>query len=96
MLRVFKTTSVRYLKENIKDEVDFCLLINAKGFCKVTLSFYMCMARHAQIIQNKRLTISLQYLKKEVSNGGDFLHGDELESLLQIDTMILIRIVKRS
>ena len=56
----------------------------------------MCMARHAQIIQNKRLTISLQYLKKEASNEGDFLHGDELESLLQIDTMILVRIVKHS
>ena len=54
----------------------------------------MCMDRHAQIIQNKRLTISLQYLKKEVSNEGDFLHGDELESLLQIDTMTLIRMVK--
>ena len=54
----------------------------------------MCMARHGQIIQNKRFTISLQYLMKEVSNEGDFLHGDGHENLLQIDTMILIRMVK--
>ena len=38
----------------------------------------------------------MQYLKKEVSNEVDFLHADKHESLLQIDTMILIGIVKHS
>ena len=30
-----KTISVQYLKENVKDEVDFCLLIIVKGFFTV-------------------------------------------------------------
>ena len=54
------------------------------------------MARHAQITQNNKFAISLQYLKKEVSDEVDFLHADKYESLLQIDTMILIGIVKHS
>ena len=38
----------------------------------------------------------MQYLKEEVSDGIDFLHADLHESLLQIGTMTLIRIVKHS
>ena len=52
------------------------------------------MSRHAQITQNNKLAISLQYLEKEVSDGVDFLHADKYESLLQIDTMILMGMVK--
>ena len=41
--------------------------------------------------------ISLQYLKKEVSDEDKhFLHADKHESLLQIDTMILTGIVRHS
>ena len=43
------------------------------------------MARHAQITQNNKFAISLQYLKKEVSDEVDFLHADKHESVLQID-----------
>ena len=46
------------------------------------------MARHGKITQNKNFAISLQYLKKEVSDEVDFLHADKHESFLQIDTMI--------
>ena len=54
------------------------------------------MARHAQISQDNKFAISLQYLKKKVSDEVDFLHADKHESLLQIDTIILIGIVKDS
>ena len=54
------------------------------------------MARHVQITQNNKFAISLQYLKKEVSNEVVCLHADKHESLLQIDTMILMGIVKHS
>ena len=57
---------------------------------------FRCVARHAQITQNNKFAISLQYLKKEVSDEVDFLHADKHESLLQIDTMILMGIVKHS
>ena len=40
--------------------------------------------------------ISLQYVKKEVSDEVDILHADKHESLLQIGTMILMWIVKNS
>ena len=48
----------------------------------------MCVARHAQITQNNKFAISLQYLKKEVSDEVDFLHADKDESYLPIDTII--------
>ena len=38
----------------------------------------------------------MQYLKKEVIDEVDFLHADKHESLLQIDTMILMGIIKHS
>ena len=56
----------------------------------------MCVARHAQFTQNKNFAISLQYLKKEVSDDVEFLHSDKHESLLQIDTIILTGMVKHS
>ena len=48
------------------------------------------------ITQNNKFAISLQYLKKKVSDEVDFLHANKHESLLQIDTIILIGIVKHS
>ena len=56
------------------------------------------MARHAHITQNNKITynISLQHLNKEVSDAVDFLHEDKHESLLQIDTKILMGMVKYS
>ena len=51
---------------------------------------------HAQITQNKKCAISLQYFKKDVSDEVDFLHADKHESLLQIDAMILMGVVKHS
>ena len=54
----------------------------------MTLSFYACVARHAQISQNSKFAISLQYLKSEVSDEVDFLHAEKHKSFLQINTMI--------
>ena len=46
------------------------------------------MASHPLITQNNKFSISLQHLKKEVSDEVDFLHAVKHESFLQIDTMI--------
>ena len=54
------------------------------------------VARHVQIAINNKVAISLQYLKKKVSDEVDFLHLDKHESLLQLDTMILMGMVKHS
>ena len=60
------------------------------------LSFLVCVASNTQIIQNNMFAISLQYLKREVSDEVDFLHADKHESLILIDTMILMGMVKHS
>ena len=40
--------------------------------------------------------ISLQYLKKDMSDEIDFLHAGNYESLIQIDTMVLMGMAKHS
>ena len=42
----------------------------------------------SQITQTNKFAISLQYLKKEVTDEVDFLHADKHGNFLQIDTMI--------
>ena len=54
------------------------------------------MARHAQITQNNKFAISLQYLKKELSDEVGFLLADQHKTLLQIESMILMDMVKHS
>ena len=46
------------------------------------------MARHAHITQNTKVAISLQNIKKEMSDEIGFLHVDKEKSFLQNDTMI--------
>ena len=56
----------------------------------------MCVARHVEITQNNKFAISLQYLKKEVSDEVDFLQADKYESFLQFDSLIFLGMVKDS
>ena len=67
--------SLQYLKENVKDGVDFSLLIIIKRFFKVILPFLMRVARHVQITRNRKFDISLQYRKREENDEVDFLHA---------------------
>ena len=66
-------------------------------FYKLILSFWVCVTKNAQSTQNNKLfAISLQYLKKDVSDEVDFLHSDKHKDLLRIDAMILMEIVRHS
>ena len=56
----------------------------------------MHLARHAQITLNNNFPISLQYLQKELSDEVDFLHADKHENILQVDSMILMGMIKHS
>ena len=60
------------------------LQVNVNGFFKFPLSFQVCVARHAQIAQNNKFAISLQYLNKELSDEVDFLHADKHQSFLKV------------
>ena len=48
----------------------------------------MCVARHAQITQNNKFPICLRCFKKEVGDEVDFLHADNHERFVQINTII--------
>ena len=54
------------------------------------------MVRHDQITQNNNFAISLQYLKKDVSDEIGFLLVYKHEGFLKIDTMTLMAIFKHS
>ena len=43
------------------------------------------MVRHAQITENNKFAMALQYLKKEVRYEVDFFHADKHKSVLQVD-----------
>ena len=70
----------------------FGIQINMGVFYELILLFWVCLTKHAQSTQNNKFAISLQYLKKDVSDEVDFLHADKRKGLLQIDTMILMEI----
>ena len=66
----------------MKKEVDFLPVDECQQFLQMIPSFWVCVARHAQISQNNKFAISLQYLKKEVSDEVDFLHANKHGSAL--------------
>ena len=53
----------------------FDMQINIEVFYKLVLSFWVCVAKHAQSTQNNKFAISLQYLKENVKDEVDFLHN---------------------
>ena len=74
----------------------FCLQVKVKVVFRLILLSQLCVARHTQITKSNKFPILSQYLKKEVSDKTEFLHPDKHESLLQVDTMILMGMVKHS
>ena len=67
----------------------FGMQINIEVVCKLILSFWVCVARHAQSTQNNMFAICLQYLKGNVEDEVDFLPAYDHQRFLQIDTIIL-------
>ena len=54
----------------------------------------MSIARQAHVTQNNKFVTSLQYFKKEVNDEVDFLHAGKHENVLEIDTIILMKMAK--
>ena len=63
------------------------LQINIKVFYKLTVSLWVCLARHAQSIQNNKFAICMQYLKESVKDEVDFLPVDKHQRFLQVGTI---------
>ena len=56
----------------MKDEVAFLLADKCQRLLQIDTIIVSGVVRYAQVTQNNKLAISLQYLKKEVSDEIDF------------------------
>ena len=70
-------------------EVDFFSADKHETFLKLIVSFWMCIVMHAQSTKKNKFTISLKYLKKNMTNEVDFLPANKRQRFLQSDTIIL-------
>ena len=52
----------------------------------------MDMIKHSQITQSNKFAISLQYLKKDVRNGGHFWHADKRQSFYKLVLSFLMEV----
>ena len=58
------------------------------------LLLLMGLIKHSQITQSNKFAISLQYLKKEVRNGGHFWHADECRSFYKLVLTFLMEVAR--
>ena len=90
-------TSLQYLQKQARDEVVFLpadkhpsflqVYFNTLGVkvsYKLMLSLLMGMIKHSQSTQINKFAISLQYLKKEASEGVHFLYLDKHQSFCKL------------
>ena len=59
---------------------------------RLILSLLMGMIKYSQITQSNKFAISLQYLRKEVRNGGHFWHVDKRQSFYKFVLSFLIEV----
>ena len=52
----------------------------------------MGMINHSESTQSNKFALSLQYLKKEVSNGVHFLHEDKHQSFYKLALLFLMEV----
>ena len=96
------------LKKEVRDENDFVhadkhqsfleVDFNTLGFkvsCKVILSLLMGMIKkHSRRTESNEFAISLQYLKKEVTNRVIFVHADKHKSFCKLTLSSLMEFAR--
>ena len=88
MPKVPKITSLQYLKENVKNEVDFLPADKRQRFVQIDIIIFV--SRHAQSTQNKKFAYHCIISRKVWGkNEVDFLPADKLENFLQVDSFTL-------
>ena len=82
-LGVISQAGPKYQKQSVYKmmKLIFCPLTNVEDFFKLILSFQVCVARHVQTTEDNKFAISLQQVKKELSDAVDFLHTDKHKTL---------------
>ena len=99
--------SLKYLKKEVGDEVDFLhadkhqsflqvdfITLSIKIPYKVMLSLLIGMIKHSQSTQSNKFAISLQYLKKEVRNGVHFLRAVKHQSFYKLALSFLMKVAR--
>ena len=77
---------MQYLKKKVSDkDKHFLHADKHESLLQIGTMILMGTVKHSQSSQNSKFTMSLQYLKKEVTDEVDFLHVDEHQSFLQVD-----------
>ena len=91
---VCSQTCSKYSKKEVcnifaisQDEVGFLSADKNQSFFKLILSFQVCVAKHAQITQNNKFAISLQYLKIDMN-----IDMNRYEKILQIGIIVLMEV----
>ena len=69
----------------MSDEIDFLHATKHKSLLQIDTMTLIGIVKHSQSSQNSKVTMSLQYLKKEVKKGVHFLLADEHQSFLHVD-----------
>ena len=59
------------------------------------LSLLMGMIKHCHITQSNKFAVSLQYLKKEVRNGGHFWHAHKRQSFAKLVLFFFMKVARR-
>ena len=54
----------------------------------------MSTIKHSQSTQSNKFAVSLQYLKKEIANGVNFLHADKHQSFYKLALSFLMEVAR--
>ena len=97
--------TLQYLKKEVRDEVNFLHADKHESFLQVDFntfdikvsytvipSLLMGTIKHSQSTQSKKFVISLQYLKKEVTDGVHFLHAGKHQSFYELILSLMMEV----
>ena len=73
-----------------RNELDLLSTNKRQRFLQIAIIILRMCGQECPDYPNDKFAISLQYLKKELRDEVDFLYADKHESLLQIESMILL------
>ena len=65
-----------------------------ESLLQIDTMILMGMVKYSQSSQNSKVAMSLQYLKKELRDEVDFLHGDKHQSFNKLESSFLMEVAK--
>ena len=60
---------LQYLKKEESDEIEFLHAGKNKSLLQIDTTTFIGIVKHSQSFQNSKVTMTLQYIKKEVRKG---------------------------